>query len=330
MSHPGHYIIAILSITFLNLTSYAQNKIDISTVDIVNFWEAYDSLRFAKDSVETIQQLYIDRASPGLREFVRSRNLKSAEYLRLIKRYPAFWSSIRSATSAVRAREKEMEAVFQKFENSFPGFRSPQLCFAIGCLTTGGTTSRQRVLLGTEVVSVDIHTDTKGMSSALRSFLGSKSDMVSMIAHEIVHTQQATSLAYLRQYMSHRLLTQCIREGAADFVSMKVAGTTIHELQFAYGETHFAALVGEFLKSEKKNDLSKWLYNGTQRATDRPADLGYFIGYKICEYYYQGATDKAKALSDILRTRNPKRIYKKSGFRKAMHRLSASKKLNVT
>ena len=46
-------------------------------------------------------------------------------------------------------------------------------------------------------------------------------------------------------------------------------------------------------------DASNWLYQG-DKAKDRPADLGYYIGYKICEAYYAHAVDKKQAIKDIL------------------------------
>jgi uncharacterized protein YjaZ len=46
-------------------------------------------------------------------------------------------------------------------------------------------------------------------------------------------------------------------------------------------------------------DLSGWFSGGDLRA--RPADLGYFIGYRIAQSYYEHATDKRRGIRDILR-----------------------------
>jgi hypothetical protein len=55
----------------------------------------------------------------------------------------------------------------------------------------------------------------------------------------------------------------------------------------------------EFKKDMRRNDLSKWIYNlGVIK--DRPADLGYYIGYKICETYYNHMSDKRKAIKNII------------------------------
>lgn len=40
-------------------------------------------------------------------------------------------------------------------------------------------------------------------------------------------------------------------------------------------------------------DTSNWLYQG-DKAKDKPADLGYYIGYEICESYYKNTASKNK------------------------------------
>lgn len=44
---------------------------------------------------------------------------------------------------------------------------------------------------------------------------------------------------------------------------------------------------------------SDWLYNGFQRKNG-DSDLGYYIGYAICKSYYENASDKDQAISEII------------------------------
>ena len=48
----------------------------------------------------------------------------------------------------------------------------------------------------------------------------------------------------------------------------------------------------------------------------RPNDLGYFIGYRIAEAYYNRMTDKQQAIRDILTgaNGNVKELLTKSGY----------------
>jgi len=46
-------------------------------------------------------------------------------------------------------------------------------------------------------------------------------------------------------------------------------------------------------------DFSNWLYNGT--TTKTMGDLGYFMGYAICQACYHHAKDKQAAINQIIR-----------------------------
>ena len=50
-------------------------------------------------------------------------------------------------------------------------------------------------------------------------------------------------------------------------------------------------------------DAQNWIGNANE-AQDQPADLGYYIGYKICEAFYQKQSDKAAAIQAILKIEN--------------------------
>ena len=54
-------------------------------------------------------------------------------------------------------------------------------------------------------------------------------------------------------------------------------------------------------------------YNGS-KSTDRPADLGYYIGYRIAEEYYNNSKDKTKVISILLDRKNYMKIFKKSEY----------------
>jgi hypothetical protein len=63
-----------------------------------------------------------------------------------------------------------------------------------------------------------------------------------------------------------------------------------------------------------KPDISKWVYNATT-TKDRPADLGYYVGYLITQAYYRKAKDKRQAVYDILNIQDARAFYEASGVR---------------
>lgn len=303
----------ILMLIFAGWMANARQQVNISTVDIDHFWEAHDSLATARDSIAVFQRLYIDRATLGLKEFIKARNFEAGEYITLIKKFPKFWTSIRPNTERIAARRKEIEIIFQKFAELYPTFQPPDVCFAIGCLRTGGTTSPNLILIGSEIASADSSTRTTEFTGWHARVLANLSDITAMVAHEAVHTQQKNNRGYAKGYHDHRLLTQSIREGCADFIGSLLTGSIINNVQYQYGLAHEPELWKEFQQHMNGKDFSRWLYNGI-KSHDRPADLGYFIGYRICERYYNQSKDKPKAIRELLSIKDYPKFLKKSGY----------------
>lgn len=303
------------TLLFYTTVAFSQNEIEVSTQDINHFWEAYDSLSQSKDSVATFQRLYINRATDGFKAFIKARDFTALEYVRLIKRYPKFWISIRKNTERIASRKDEIEAVFTKFKSIYPSFKTPKVCFAIGGLRTGGTTTKDLILIGSEIASADSTTDKSEFRGWLSYVLGNTGDIVSMVAHEAVHTQQPVNPAYVKGYINHRLLSQSLREGSAEFIATLLIGDIINKTQYKYGIEHEAELWEEFQSQMNANDLTNWLYNGNI-SVNRPADLGYFMGMRISESYYKNAADKIKAVKEIIEMKSHKRFLKRSGYNK--------------
>ena len=92
-----------------------------------------------------------------------------------------------------------------------------------------------------------------------------------------------------------------------------IAGKNINDHIYIYGDVHEKELWEEFKGQMHGKDISNWLYNGNA-SKDRPADLGYYVGYQICEAYYEKAEDKQKAIRDILKVKNGKKFLELSGY----------------
>jgi uncharacterized protein YjaZ len=128
-----------------------------------------------------------------------------------------------------------------------------------------------------------------------------------IVAHESVHFNQ--------QYPEHKsLLAVSIEEGSADFIAEKIAGETISPRRQAYGNQHEAELWREFQTEMNGTNTGNWLSNALT-AKDRPPDLGYFIGYKICESYYKHSKDKRRAIRDILQIKDFAAFLEQSRYR---------------
>lgn len=278
-----------------------ENAKNVLTADIDHFWEAYDHLKNCKthyDSVTCIQNLYFDRGTIGLTDFADRRDWYADDFVKIIRDSAAFYRSVREKTYAVKQAEPLIQEVFDSLKNMYAHFKPFKVCFAIGKMNTGGTVSNRFVLIGTEL------TTTGDVAKIPQRIKG-------IVAHECVHTQQPERLDSNAVVCNQ--LYYCLREGAANFIGELTTGTTNYSSVNEYGDAHENELWTEFKSSLCHPNAENWLYNG-DRVKDRPADLGYYFGYKICQSYYRQAPDKRRALADIIEIDDPLDFLQKSGY----------------
>jgi Predicted Zn-dependent protease (DUF2268) len=290
-----------LFFSFFVFTSIAQTSpgTKIYTTDIENFWTAYDSALSVKDSVQQkqfIQTLYLDQGTPGLQDFIKARDFSPGRFVRSFLKHPKFWASIRPHTLQIEAYKPDLEVVMDRYRKIDPAFQQPDIYFAISPLITGGTTSKRRILIGSEIAAADSTVDASDVNVFFQGVFRNNQNVVYMIAHETMHTQQIGLDA--PDSTPTDLLVQCVAEGAADFMAEKVLQRPITSTYILYGRTVEKELWEKFKKDMTGMEMKNWLYNGST-APDGHGDLGYFMGYSICQSYYQQAADKKQAIHDI-------------------------------
>jgi uncharacterized protein YjaZ len=150
-------------------------------------------------------------------------------------------------------------------------------------------------------------TPAEEMDGWLRQVLKPVEEIPAIVAHELIHYQQKYPGT------DRSLLAQAIKEGSADFVGEIIVGKSINGHLHVYGDPNERELWLEFKQQMDGKDTSRWLYQG-DKAKDRPADLGYYVGFKICEAYYRQAADKARAIRDILEIQDFKQFLKASHY----------------
>ena len=237
----------------------AQQAPLLYTADIDHFWAAYDALPACKtraDSIRAFQERYIDRGTQGLKEFIEKREFTAEEYYQIVRAAPKFWASIRPNTLRVKEITGEIKSIYRDYAAVFPDHDPPAICFAIGTLRTGGTTSKSWILIGAEILCADHTTHKSELNPWLQSVMTDSFEVTHLIAHEYAHTLQPNSLGKTWGYLTHRLLMQSLTEGAADFLAEKITGVTSNEQLHAYGEAHQAEIWAAFQKEILKNDYN--------------------------------------------------------------------------
>ncbi|MEL7120766.1 MAG: hypothetical protein AAFO07_15045 [Bacteroidota bacterium] len=269
--------------------------------DIPNFWAAYDKITSTTDStqqMEYLQTLFLDKGTPGLKAFMEIKNYTPERYLNAINSYPKFWASIRENTYKTDQYSKEIQAEVEKLKTIYPDLKPAKIYFTIGALMSGGTTMDSLVLIGAEIAMGDSSVITDEFPDRLQTSLRAHfdtnpiNDVVLLNTHEYVHTQQ-------RPQMGYDLLSQCVVEGVAEFVSVTSSGMPSTTPAIAFGQKNDKSVKARFEKEVGGPHWNDWLYNDFQNIF-LMRDLGYYIGYAICESYYNRAADKKQAIKDLI------------------------------
>ena len=292
-------ITTILSVFILFGCSSTKNVSQkIYTDDIDHFWIAYDQIRNTEDStlqLQYINELFIDKGSEGLKDIMYLKSYLAEEYVDAIFNYPQFWNSIRANTFLSKKYDKKVQSGIRKLQSVYPDLKEVPIYFTMGLFRTGGTVYDKKVLIGSELSFADKSTVSEELPEWRKPFFKDNEPLdglVLLCVHEYVHAQQSE--------LVHNLLSYCIYEGVAEFVSTKAMGVPSNTPGVAFGKDNEELVKQKF---ERELFIEKTTYNclwGENQNELKIRDLGYYIGYAICEKYYDQATDKRKAIKEMI------------------------------
>lgn len=283
-------IFTTLLIVFSNFifgqNNFSDNPLDavFETKDSKNFWEAFDKMDKSKENPFVA---YMQNGSPGVKGFTENRILNADSLFSAVKKRKADYELSRNVLDGLPSKEKRVRAIYSALKYWYPKAKFPPIYFVYGRFNSGGTSSPEGIIIGTEKLQ-----NLDGISG--------------LIAHELIHYQQKIE-------GKDMLLKWCLLEGGADFIGELISGESIDKFEYKYGEQNLDKLCQEFVARLKNPDYQDWLY-GTSKKDERPNDLGYWIGYKITEAYFNKQKDKQKAIEEILNIKDPMQFLKQSGF----------------
>ncbi len=297
------YMITILCFNLLIMISCRLEKtadIDIITDDITNFWTAYDKMQTTQDSVlkmKYLKESFLDKGTDGLRGMMKVKGSTLKDYFNAINKYPKFWNSIRENTNKVDEFSLKLSEGVEKLRKIYPNLKPAKIYFTISPLKSNGTTLNNLVFIGSELAMADENTVSSELpgreGKGRRAFFDSNPihDLVLLNVHEYVHAQQNVAV--------NNLLSYVIREGVAEFVSVKAMGIPSATPAVTYSKQN--ERVREWFEQELfyGNNLYEWLWSDATNEFG-VRDLGYGIGYELCEKYYEQAPDKKKAIEKMI------------------------------
>lgn len=287
-------------ITFL-IVSHSANSQQFFIEDAERFAEIFKS---NPDSISPaqLQRGYLDPATKGVKIFTPKR-IRSAENLAkwVNARRKSYQKAIEIALPAAKELSLEIEPTFQAIQELLKQKKGADVYIVFGALNSGGTANGRGLVIGLEVMTRFVSTKEEARE-LIESF----------VAHELVHVYQSRAAPF--SSLKKKLLAQAIREGFCDFIENMVLKkiSASEQDRHVYGLAHEKELWQEFKQVMDGKVYPPWMLD--QGTDGRPADLGYWIGKRICEAYYAKADDKEAAIQELLMMKNPIKILEKSGY----------------
>jgi hypothetical protein len=316
---------ALIAAATLSISPAVAAEFDVFQYEV----QARDAERFARLFEEThgrptadqIARHYLQGAGRGVEVFKPGRIEDAAHMARRVARLnDDYRHAIDTCLPLTADLTRELRAVYLAYQGLLPGYPLPQIHLVFGAGNSGGTASADAQVLGLEV--------------ACRSGIGPdeyRRYMRTMFAHETAHSWQPqvddSGVADL-------LLFTALREGTPDYLAGLVTGATPSSEREAFARPKEQALWAQFQQDRRTllargtDEMSRespagqayyrWFANFRGAPDDWPYELGYWVGMQIAAHYVERATDKRRAIRELLELDDPQAILAASGYRELM------------
>ena len=286
---------AAWSTGLIDFVSLATPVIHIEDVD--RFYKVYDAAG-GHPTGDQLQHDYLDAGSDGLHQFAKMRNITGSRIAETLAKRPHIYADAKHCTAVLPHVRERLQEVLGKLSTLYQEAKFPPVTIAVG--------RGKPVGVGSPAVGVMIGLEALCATSWLNPNVEDR--FVRVIAHEYVHVQQVPALV---DDEHPTVLEGSLVEGAGDFIAELISGGVSYAYFPGLTKGREKEIETAFVADKDKKDLSKWLYNST---SEKPADLGYWVGYRIVKSYYLHAADKRQAIREILQMTDPNAFLAKSGW----------------
>jgi hypothetical protein len=273
----------------------ARPAIHIEDVD--RFYQIYDAAG-GHPTADQLQHDYIDPGSDGLHQFAKVRNISGTRIAEALAKHPKTYASAKRCMVFLPRVRLRLEVALRTLGRLYPEARFPPVTIAVG--------RGKPVGVGSPATGLQIGLEALCATDWLNPNVEDR--FVHVIAHEYAHVQQVPVLV---DDEHPTVLELSLVEGAAELTAELISGEVAYSQLSASTKGREKEIETAFVSDDNKTDLSKWLNNST---LEKPADLGYWVGYRIVKSYYQHASDKRQAFREILEMTDPKAFLSKSDW----------------
>lgn len=247
-----------------------------------------------------LQEEYLDRASLGLLEHIKDQQFTAEDFINAINERFDDYKKLQNLATALKSVEPELRQAYVRLAEVLPESAFMPVYYFVG-VHKG---------LFAEPSQVGIYVSITSESTALNH-------MTELVIHESAHVQQVMAVGldeYILVYGPKKsLLSLAIREGTAEFFTMLVTGNITQQEALVYLLEHEESLWPQFAASKDDQSPGDWMWQPPSNG-DWPPHMGYAVGYRIVNSYYESADDKTKAKQAILASTDARELLDASQY----------------
>ena len=291
--------------------------VNIVTTDINHFWDAYEKVQLEPQNARNIfKELYFDKASDGMSDYMGAKVSSIDFFIEHITLHPNLYKTIRENTLKVNNYKKEIMESLIDFKLLYPEAKFPDIYFVMGAFTSAGTVSPSGLLIGVNQISDGANVNTDELDFNNKLLMNQSKYLPNIVIHELIHFQQ------YKMKRDTTVLKYAIEEGMADFLSELVNPNREIAIEkiFEWVKGKEKVIWESFKEDMNFNRRSNWIANYGDASEDRCPDLGHWIGYEICKSYYENASNKKQAISDMLNIQDYPKFLKNSKWEDKIER----------
>lgn len=276
------------------------DSIELIYSDVLNFINFIHALESTDDTLVLLKKEYLDKASPGLMNFMLEKDKDADDYKKAITTRPETYRKLVDLPEALQEQEDSIIHAMTSLKEVIPEAIFMPFYYMVGPFKGAmGEPSEHGIMIVIGELDKDLF------------------DLSALMVHETVHVQQALTVGieeYHRIYgPDMTLLSLAIREGTAYYLTLLATGKHTNEDAYNYLIEHEKELWDEFRNDMSNGSPGDWMWK-KPADPEKPRDLGYVLGAMIIKSYYDRAEDKQQAITDILSIRDYEGFFEKSGY----------------
>ncbi len=281
---------------------YDPEEIKFIYDDLHNFLKAFKMINDGADLAETLKKEYLDKASPGLKNYMEDVGFELKDFVDRFEKYRKSYLTLPELPSLLVSQEDNIRKALQNMKKIFPKPVFIPIYYIVGI--SGG--------LHAEPSEVGIRLAFSRSPSPDRL-----ADLKLTIIHELIHVQQFLAIG-IEEYHSiyedkQSLLAVSIREGVAEYLTHLISGEYSKKEVYNYLKKDEKNIWKRFKGEMHNREFGDWLFS-KPKDPGQPRDLGYIMGALIVESYYENAVDKKKAIDEILKITDYKGFLERSHY----------------